>query len=51
VVRYGHLTCFAVAISWKLGRKLTFDPIKEAFVNDDEANAMRTYPRRAPYKI
>ena len=51
VARYGHLTCFAAAISWKLGRKLTFDPVKEAFVNDDEANAMRTYERRAPYTI
>ena len=51
VARYGHLTCFAAAISWKLGRKLTFDPVKEVFVNDDEANAMRTYERRAPYTI
>ncbi len=51
VARYGHLACFAAAISWKLGRKLTFDPVKEAFVNDDEANAMRTYQRRAPYTI
>jgi len=51
VARYGHLTCFAAAISWKLGRKLTFDPVKEVFINDDEANAMRTYQRRAPYTI
>lgn len=51
VARYGHLACFAAAISWKLGRKLTFDPVKEEFVNDDEANAMRTYKRRAPYTI
>ena len=51
VARYGHLACFAAAISWKLGRKVKFDPVKEAFIDDDEANAMRTYERRAPYTI
>ena len=50
-VRYGHMACFAAAISWKLGRKVRFDPVKEQFVNDDEANSMRTYKRRAPYTI
>ncbi|MEM7143501.1 MAG: Gfo/Idh/MocA family oxidoreductase [Verrucomicrobiota bacterium] len=50
-VRYGHMACFAAAISWKLGRKVTFDPETESFVGDDEANAMRTYERRAPYTI
>lgn len=51
VVRYGHMACFAAAISWKLGRKVTFDPKTENFVNDDEANRLRTYQRRAPYTI
>jgi predicted dehydrogenase len=51
VARYGHLACFAAAISWKLGRKVTFDPVKEAFIDDDEANGMRTYQRRAPYTV
>lgn len=50
-VRYGHMACFAAAISWKLGRKVTFDPKTERFVNDDEANHLRTYQRRAPYAI
>ena len=50
-VRCGHMACFAAAISWKLGRKVTFDPKKESFVDDDEANRMRTYKRRAPYTI
>ena len=50
-VRYGHMACFAAAISWKLGRKVTFDPKKEEFVNDAEANRLRTYRRRAPYTI
>jgi hypothetical protein len=51
MARYGHLACFAGAISWKLGRRITFDPVKEAFANDDEANAMRTCQHRTPYTI
>ena len=50
-VRYGHMACFAAAISWKLGRKVTFDPKKEIFVNDAEANALCGYQRRAPFTI
>ena len=36
--------------SYRLGRKLQYDGAKHAFVNDAEANAMRTrHPYRAPY--
>jgi len=45
------MACFAAAISWKLDRKVTFDPKTESFVNDAEANRMRNYKRRAPYTI
>jgi hypothetical protein len=39
-------------ISYRLGRKLVFDPEKIAFVKDAEANAMRTRPKyRAPYIV
>jgi predicted dehydrogenase len=51
VARYGHLACFAAALSWKLGRKLTFDPVTETFPNDAEANGMLGYTRRKPYVI
>lgn len=51
VARYGHLACFAAALSWKLGRKLKFDPVKESFPDDAEANKMRGYTRRKPYTI
>ena len=33
----------------KLGRKLEWDPEKEMFVNDPEANSMLSRPQRAPY--
>jgi predicted dehydrogenase len=45
----------ACAVAWigmKLGRKLTWDPKKEQFVNDAEANAMcLRKPRSAAYDI
>ena len=45
----------ACALGWigmKLGRKLTWDPVKEAFVNDAEANAMCfRRPRSAAFDI
>jgi len=45
-------TCAAAWIGMKLGRKLTWDPVKEAFLNDDAANAMRSRkPRSAEYDI
>jgi hypothetical protein len=45
------MACFAAAISWKLGRRVTFDPTKESFVNDAEANSLCGYQRRAPFTI
>jgi predicted dehydrogenase len=38
-------------ISMLLGRKLQWDPEKEEFVNDDEANAMRSKPMREPWTL
>ena len=49
VMRKSHLACFAAQLSWQLGRKLTFDPVKEEFVNDDEANRMRSRASREPW--
>jgi len=41
--------CILGWIAMKLGRKLRWDPQQEAFLNDDEANAMRSRTQRAPY--
>jgi predicted dehydrogenase len=38
-------------ISFRLGRVLTFDPLKEKFVGDKEADAMLTRKYRAPYVV
>ena len=51
-VEVGHRACTNCLIShiaMKLRRKLSFDPNKERFVNDDEANAMLSRPQRWPY--
>jgi predicted dehydrogenase len=51
IVRYGHMACFAAAISWRLGRKVRFDPVKERFIDDKEADRLLAFERRAPYTI
>ncbi len=51
VMRHSHIACHAAATAWLLGRKLAFDPVKEEFVGDDEANAMRSRALREPWHI
>jgi myo-inositol 2-dehydrogenase / D-chiro-inositol 1-dehydrogenase len=49
-----HRSTSACILGWiamKLGRNLHWDPVKEAFIGDDEANSMRSRPERAPYGI
>jgi len=51
VMRKSHITNFAAAIAWRLGRKLTLDPVSEEFVGDDEANRMRSRVARQPWAV
>lgn len=46
VMRRSHIASHAAAIAWVLNRKLRFDPVKEEFVGDAEANRMRSRPER-----
>jgi len=51
-VEKGHRTCtvcLITHIAMKLGRKLIWNPEKEIFVNDNEANSMLSRTQRAPY--
>jgi predicted dehydrogenase len=41
VMRRSHVACHAAAIAWILQRKLKLDPVKEEFVDDQEANLLR----------
>ena len=43
--------CHLATISMQLGRKLTWDPQKETFLGDDEADAMLRRKRRAGYEL
>jgi hypothetical protein len=49
VMRHSHVACHAAALSWILQRRLRIDPVKEEFVNDDEANRLRTRAERDPF--
>lgn len=46
VMRNSHVACHAAAMSWMLKRKLVFDPVKQEFVGDEEANGLRSRPLR-----
>jgi hypothetical protein len=45
-MRRSHVACHAAALSWILGRKLRIDPATETFIDDAEANGMRSRPAR-----
>ena len=51
VAAQSHVACHAAYIAWQLGRKLTFDPVKEEFAGDDEANRMRSRAMREPWRV
>ncbi len=46
VMRRSHIACHAAALSWILQRPLKLDPTTECFINDDEANCLKTRPQR-----
>jgi len=50
VMRHTHIACHAAAVAWMLGRKVTVDPQTETFINDEEANRMRTWSKREPWR-
>lgn len=51
VMRRTHIACFAAQLSWQLGRELRLDPVKEEFINDEEANRMRRRATREPWSF
>ncbi len=46
VMRRSHTACHAAAIAWILKRPLTLDPVTEEFINDSDANLLRSRPVR-----
>ncbi|MCX7044512.1 MAG: Gfo/Idh/MocA family oxidoreductase [Candidatus Sumerlaeota bacterium] len=51
IMRSSHIACHAAAMAWELGRKLKFDPVKEEFIADEEANRLRTRAMREPWSL
>jgi predicted dehydrogenase len=49
VMRRSHIACHAAALSWILGRTLRLDPLTESFVDDPEANGLKSRPERDPW--
>ena len=51
----GHptsLLCHGGNVAWKLGRQVELDPVSELFVDDEEANRLRTRPEyRKPWLL
>jgi hypothetical protein len=43
--------CHCADLSMFLGRPLKWDPVKEEFIGDDEANRMRSRAFRAPWRV
>ena len=53
-VEIGHRSCTACLVnmmSMRLKRKLTWDPVQEAFVGDSEANRLMTPVMRQPWTL
>lgn len=46
-----HIGCHAAYIAFQLGRRLQFDPATDTFLNDQEANRMRSRAMREPWRL
>jgi predicted dehydrogenase len=46
VMRRSHIACHAAAAAWILGRKVRIDPQTEEFIDDPDANLLRSRPQR-----
>lgn len=51
IMRRSHIACHAAALSWILGRALKLDPATETFINDPEANSLRSRPERDCWNV
>jgi len=51
VAARSHVVCHAAYIAWQLDRKLKFDPVNEEFIDDDQANRMRSRAMREPWRV
>jgi hypothetical protein len=50
VTMHTHVACHAAYIACQINRKVTWDPVKRLF-NDEEANRMRSRAYREPWRV
>jgi hypothetical protein len=51
VACYAHIACHAANISLFLDRKVSYDPVKNEFPDDEEANRLRSEALREPWRL
>jgi hypothetical protein len=51
VACWAHIACHAANVALFLGRKLKYDPVKNEFIGDEEANRLRSEALRDPWVI
>ena len=48
---HAHIACHAANIALLLGRKVHYDPVKNEFIGDEQANRLRSEALREPWRI
>ena len=48
---HAHIACHAANIALFLGRKVKYDPVKNEFIGDEQANRLRSEALREPWRI
>ncbi len=51
VACYSHIACHAANIAIFLGRTLRYDPVKNEFLGDEQANRLRSEAIREPWRV
>jgi hypothetical protein len=51
VACYAHIACHAANIALFLNRKVRYDPQKNEFIGDEQANRLRSEALRAPWRL
>ena len=51
VACWSHIACHAANIALFLGRRVKYDPTKNEFIGDEEANRLRSEALREPWRI
>jgi len=46
-----HIACHAANIALFLNRKVRFDPVKNEFLDDEQANRLRSEALREPWRL